>query len=487
MHEGIKHLMKKLRSSVFEKDLFDWIPLNLFLFFTPRFIRSRIVRRFLSQLSLMAKNQIPFGEGMRTIASPRRVRMPVHYTVTRTLQWLLFIMIELNIFSYLKSATMYKTSAAGGLFLVIGIPLLLLGLFLLRPGFVLWAYLAVIVLSIMLISLFGFVGALVLLFFLLFLLFFLRMNIQSVKINDSYLVRRVARRLTTKLANGTSLATAMGSLPRLFLPFHTTMMKTAEATGKMREILHQLAEYERWRGRFYVIGLKNFAYPAILFFIALTLISFVTIIIYPKFEGIFAQMGASMPEFTRSVVNSLISIPARGGFGLLFLVVMAIVIFGAWGSLKYYVPVIRQVARPLSASRFLMALGHQLKARLPINEAVRVARHVDSGLVFSHYMQDLQTRIEKGVPLAAALEQVAIFPPMTKHWVSMVEFAEALDTELLDIAKKLAEDGEARFTKLTTTLEPIVHLIIAFVIGIVVISFYLPIFNIPTVILAGGG
>jgi len=198
-------------------------------------------------------------------------------------------------------------------------------------------------------------------------------------------------------------------------------------------------------------------------------------------------MGASMPGFTTSVVNFLISIPARGGFGLLFLVVMAIVIFSAWGSLKYYVPVIRQVARPLSASRFLMALGYQLKARLPINEAVRVARHVDTGLVFSRYMQDLQTRIEKGVPLAAALERVAIFPPMTKRWVSMVEFAEALDTELIGIAKKLAEDGQARFTKLTTTLEPIVHLIIAFVIGIVVISFYLPIFNLPTVILAGGG
>ncbi len=476
--------MNKLRSSVFEKDLFDWIPLNFFLFFTPRFIRSRIVRRFLSQLSLMAKNQIPFVEGLRTMASPRHVRLPVHYTVTRTLQWLLFIMIELNVISYILSATMDITSPAVGLALVIGVPVLLLVLFLLHPGFVLWVYLGLLALSIILFSLFSIIGALI---FFLFLLFFLRMNIQGVKINDSYLVRRVARRLTTKLANGTSLAVAIESLPRLFLPFHTTMMKTAEATGKMQEILHQLAEYERWRGRFYVIGLKNFAYPAILFFIALFLISFVTIKVYPKFQEIFAQMDASMPEFTRSVVNLLIGIPARGGFGLIFLVVMAIVIFGAWGSLKYYVPVIRQVARPLSASRFLMALGYQLKARLPINEAVRVARHVDTGLAFSRYMQDLQTRIEKGVPLAAALEQVRIFPPMTKHWVSMVEFAEALDTELIDIAKKLAEDGEARFTRLTTTLEPIVHLIIAFVIGIVVISFYLPIFNIPTVILAGGG
>ena len=89
--------MKKLRSSVFEKDLCDWIPLNFFLFFTPRLIRSRVVRRLLNQLGLMVKHQIPFAEGLRTIASRCQVRLPVNYTMTRTAQLLIFAAIEISL------------------------------------------------------------------------------------------------------------------------------------------------------------------------------------------------------------------------------------------------------------------------------------------------------------------------------------------------------------------------------------------------------
>lgn len=458
--------MNEFQTSVFEEDLLGWVPLNFFLFFTPRFIRSRITRRFLTQLTLMVKNRIPFLEGLRTIASPLHVRMPIHYAITRTFQFIIFVLIVLFLIFFF-----------GGLVPVITLPILLILMLVLRPGFVLQFMLSLVAIYIIVVLLYSSIVAA--LIFLFFVLFFLQMNLQSVKINDSYLVRRVARELAMKLTKGASLAAAMKSLPRLFLPFHITMMMTAEATGKMEEVIHQLAEYERWRGRFYVVGLKNFAYPMILLFISVTIITFISVKIVPKFEEVFAQLGLSLPALTTSVVSVLKSTMAGGGLGLLLLVVMVIIIFNSWGSLKYYVPVIRHVARPLSASRFLMALGYQLKARLPINDAVRVARHVDTGLVFSHYMHDLQTRIEKGVSLGTALEQVAIFPPLAKHWVSMAEFAEALDTELIDISKKLAEDGEIGFTKLTTILEPIVHLIIALLIAIIVISFYLPIFNIP--------
>lgn len=476
--------MSKLRSLFFEEDLFEGIRLNFYLFFTPRIIRSRVVRRLLNQLGLMVKHQVPFAEGLRTIASRRQVRLPVHYTMTWTAQLLIFAAIEICLILCLLPIALEEMSPVGALALVIGAPLLLLMLFVWRPASVLWFFFGVLVTYTVLICLFNILGALIL---LIFLLFFLRMNIQSVKINDSYLVRRAARELATKLAKGTSLSAAMGSLRRLFLPFHTTMIKTGEATGKMEEVMHQVAEYERWRGRFYFIGIKNFAYPAILFFFAAVVISFIAIKIVAKLEDVFAQMNATLPAFSTSVINFITSIYTEGILGLLYLVVMAIVIFSLWSSLKYYVPVIRRVARPLSASRFLMALGFQLRAGLPINEAVRVARCIDKGLVFSRNMERLQAQIEKGVPFAAALEQVRIFPRMTKHWVSMAEFAEALDTELIDIARRLAKDGEAGFTKLTTTLEPIVHLIIAFIIGIVVIAFYLPMFNIPTVVLAGGG
>jgi type II secretory pathway component PulF len=464
--------MNKTQISLLEEDLLEWVPLNFFLFFTPRFIRARIVGRLLAQLNLMIRNQIPLVEGLRTTASPRRVRLPVHYAIGLIVLFFAVACFAL-ILVFLFGGPVFVVAAVSFLFL----------LFLLRPEVFLGFLLIGILFSLTQFFLGSVVGTLI---FLFFFLFFLQMNIQSVKINDSYLVRRVARQLARTLANGTSLGLAMKSLPRLFTPFHT-MMIAGESTGKMGEALHHLAEYERLRGRFYVIGLKNFAYPIILFFIAFTLISFTTIVILPKFEGIFAQINVPLPEFTKSIVSFLASIPTKGGLGLLFLIVMAIIIFSAWGSLKYYIPVIRNIARPLSASRFFMALGYQLKARLPINEAVRMARHVDTGLVFSGYMQGLQERIEKGVPLGTALQQVAIFPPLVKHWVSMAEFAEALDTELIDMAKKLAEDGKAGFTKLTITLEPIVHLIIAFLIGLVVISFYLPIFNIPVAVPGAGG
>ncbi len=476
--------MSKLRSLFFEENLFEGIRLNFLLFFTPRFIRSRVVRRLLNQLGLMVKHQIPFAEGLRTIASPRQVRIPVHYTMTLIVMSLIFATIEIYLILRLLPIALEEMSPVGGFALVIGAPLFLLMLFVWRPASVLWFFFGVLVICIVLFCLFNILGALIL---LIFLLFFLRMNIQSVKINDSYLVRRAARELATKLAKGTSLSAAMGSMRRLFLPFHTTMIKTGEATGKMEEVMNQVAEYERWRGRFYFIGIKNFAYPVILFFFAALIISFITIKIVAKLEEIFAQMNATLPAFSTSVINFITSIYSEGILGLLYLVMMAIVIFSLWSSLKYYVPVIRRVARPLSASRFLMALGFQLRAGLPINEAVRVARCIDKGLVFSRNMERLQAQIEKGVPFAAALEQVRIFPRMTKHWVSMAEFAEALDTELIDIARRLAKDGEAGFTKLTTTLEPIVHLIIAFLIGLLVIAFYLPIFNIPGLIIAGGG
>ena len=126
--------MKKLRSLFFEEDLFDGIRLNFFLFFTPRSIRSRVVRRLLNQLGLMVKHQIPFAEGLRTIASRRQVRLPVHYTMTLIVLSLIFAVFWVCLVLYLLPIALEEMSPVGGLALLIVVPTLFLLWFLWRSN-----------------------------------------------------------------------------------------------------------------------------------------------------------------------------------------------------------------------------------------------------------------------------------------------------------------------------------------------------------------
>jgi len=100
--------------------------------------------------------------------------------------------------------------------------------------------------------------------------------------------------------------------------------------------------------------------------------------------------------------------------------------------------------------------------------------------VLERKLLEAVTRVEEGTRLSAALESVRVMPPLALRMLGVGESTGSLEEMLADVSDYFDEEVENRLTLITTAIEPAIMIFMGFVIGLIVIVMYLPIFNIAS-------
>ena len=285
---------------------------------------------------------------------------------------------------------------------------------------------------------------------------------------------------------GASLADAMRRHPKTFDPLFTNMIAAGEAGGILDTILKRLATYIEKAVKLSQQVKSAMIYPVAVIVIAASVVGVILWKVIPTFAALFSGLGAELPLPTRIVIwlsNSLVS--------YMPFVVVGFVAIG-WAFRQYYstpggkrvvdgtllkMPVLGLILRKIAVARFCRTLSTLISSGVPILDGLEITAKTAGNTVVEDAIMVTRKSIERGETIAVPLKETRVFPPMVTQMIGVGEATGALDTMLGKIAEFYEEEVDTAVAGLLTLLEPIMIAILGVVVGGIVISMYLPIFD----------
>ncbi len=289
--------------------------------------------------------------------------------------------------------------------------------------------------------------------------------------------------------SGHSLSESMQKHSNVFKGLYISLIQAGEAAGVLDKTMDNLADFlEREEETRLKIRNKT-AYPKFVLAFAAIITIVIIVFIVPAFEGIYDELDAQLPALTRAVIF-IGSLFKRIYF---YIILIAIIfggryLFGKFSSaprgryfldnLKINIPRLGDIFRKMSLARFSRHFGILLATGVPILSSLEVAKGVADNTLVDNALDKIRESIREGENIAVPMSNIPIFPPMMVQMIAIGERSGTLD----DVANKIADFYEKEVSNaieiLVTILEPILLLLVAVVVGTIVISMYLPIFNI---------
>jgi len=289
------------------------------------------------------------------------------------------------------------------------------------------------------------------------------------------------------VVGGTSLADAMSKFPESFPAVHVAMVRAGETGGFLDVVLGQIADF-RSRERDLKSKVRGaLVYPAVLMVLAGCVLVFLLVYFIPRFSGVFAEFGASLPLLTQAIIAAS-TITTK--YGLLVVVAAGLAILVARRALRaeagrrfleratLHVPALGRVLARFALVRFCRMLGTLLGAGVPLVTALRVARQAIGNQTLSDAVNVSIEEVQQGKPLAQSLSSCRqLFPATVIEMVAVAEESGRLDQELIRLATVYEADLDRQLRMLVALVEPALLFVMAGIVGTVVIGMLLPVFT----------
>ncbi|MBI3322821.1 MAG: type II secretion system F family protein [Candidatus Omnitrophica bacterium] len=310
-------------------------------------------------------------------------------------------------------------------------------------------------------------------------------QIRSRKLHDA--IQEVIR----DIRGGFTFRDAIAKHPTVFSALWVSLVETGEASGQLTKSLEQISVHLEKAGAIQRKVVSALIYPVILLTVAVFAVLIFTLKIIPTFASMFESFGAELPLLTRMVI--WVSDFIRG-FIVLILLAAAGAGFavsrwlktqtGRWqfDSFRLWMPVFGPVFQGVSAQQFASNLGTLLRAGVPILHALEIVIATSDNKVVAAAIEEMRSGVREGKPLAEPLAESDIFPPMVAQMLAVGEQTGKLPDMLSELEKHYEEQVSTSVARMTALLEPIMLVGMGLVIGVLVISMYLPIFQLTSVV-----
>ena len=300
--------------------------------------------------------------------------------------------------------------------------------------------------------------------------------------------------VSKSLKEGSQLSKAMLDQEGMFPDLLIRMVQAGEKTGKLDEVLEKMSEH-------YNKELKTsrqirgaMIYPAVLAFLAVAAVLALLYVVIPSFSGIFEQSGMAMPLPTRIVLAA--SNFVRSYWYILFGVTGILVfLFLRYRSteagryqldrLKLNLPVIKGPMQKIVTARFASTLAILTSAGIPLVEAIESAAATTNNAVVIEKMKIANEGLQKGERLTGMITATGLFPPMMLSMVKIGEESGSLESMLVKTSDYYEEELETAIKQLLSLLEPAMIIVMGVIIGGIVASVMLPMFELAHAVDAG--
>ncbi len=297
----------------------------------------------------------------------------------------------------------------------------------------------------------------------------------------------ILRKINDDLDSGTNLSAALAKHPKVFDSLYVAMVAAGEVGGSIDLVLRDIADNLEKQVELNRKVRGAMTYPVIVVTVIAIILTVMMVVIVPIFKKLFATLGGQLPTPTRILISVSDTMASwRVGLVILFLVA-AFLIFRrwiktdkgrrVWDKLKMRPPVFGPLTHKAGMSRFASTLSSLLSAGVPAMEALDITANAAGNSIIYDAVMEVKARVREGHSFAAPMSRLEVFTPLMVQMVEVGEQTGALDDMLKRISDFYMGEVDQTVDNLTSILEPFLVVIMGVVIGAIIISLYLPMFD----------
>jgi general secretion pathway protein F len=304
---------------------------------------------------------------------------------------------------------------------------------------------------------------------------------------EGHPMQRIVYRVRERVNAGQPLADALEQHRKLFNDLYVNMVRAGEAAGALETILLRLADYLEAMQRQRTKIISSMIYPTLMVVVGSGVLIFLMTFVVPRLTQIFTEMGQNLPLITRILIGISAFFASWRFVVLLVVLISAIVVVRLntrSGRGRYLLdrfrlglPVAGALVRKLAVARFARTLGTLLAGGIPLLRALEIVRGVVGNAVIGEAVGEARERIAEGATISDELRKSQEFPPIVVHMVATGEASGNLEEMLFNVADTYDNEVEVATNSLIALLEPLMIVLMGVVVGFIVLSILLPIFE----------
>ena len=299
--------------------------------------------------------------------------------------------------------------------------------------------------------------------------------------------KKIIKAVRGDVEAGMPLSDAMAKHPVAFDRLYVAMVRAGEVGGALDQTLNRLATQLEKSDSLRRSIKSAMTYPIMIAGFAILVMVGMLLFIIPIFANMYKDLGGKLPTLTRLMMG--VSNLLKGYwfiiFPVLILLVWAVLRLKnteqgrrGWDRLKLQLPMkLGPVIQKIAVARFSRTLATLVSSGVPILQAIEITGKTGGNTVIEEAMVEVKESVRSGESIAKPLARVAVFPPMVTHMISIGEETGALDAMLNKIADFYEDEVDAAVKSLTSIIEPVMMMFVGGLVGLIVISMYLPMFN----------
>lgn len=305
-------------------------------------------------------------------------------------------------------------------------------------------------------------------------------------------VTRLLGSLRADVETGTSLSSAFRKYPMYFSSLYCNLVEAGEQAGILEDIMTRLAAYLEKTEKIKSKVKGALMYPCAVVVVAAIVVTIIMIWVVPVFKSVFQSFGADLPAPTQMVVNISQFFIDYWWLLLLLVVVAPIIFFQAWkrsekmqmfmDRLLLKVPIFGPLLRKSIIARWTRTLSTMFSAGVPLVEVLDSVGGAAGNHVYKVATEKIQQEVAMGTSLGAAMSHANVFPNMVLQMTAIGEESGALDHMVGKAADFYEEEVDQAVASLSSLMEPIILVFLGTIIGGIVVSMYLPIFKMGSVV-----
>jgi len=292
--------------------------------------------------------------------------------------------------------------------------------------------------------------------------------------------------------SGSTYADALKKHPRIFSDLYVNMVTAGEAGGTLDIILSRLAEYIEKAMKLKRRVRGALIYPSVIVSVAIIVIAVIMTYVIPVFAKMFERLGGVLPLPTRIVIAISNFMNGPGGLlvlgGIIGFIVFIIQIRRTERGRKITdaiflkLPIFGVLLKKVAIAKFTRTLGTLISSGVPILDGLNITAKTSGNKIVEEEIMKVGKAVAEGKTIAEPMRDSKVFPPMVTQMIAVGETTGAVDTMLNKIADFYDEEVDSTTANLTAIMEPVLIVFLGVTIGFIVVSMYLPIFRLVTLI-----
>jgi type IV pilus assembly protein PilC len=288
--------------------------------------------------------------------------------------------------------------------------------------------------------------------------------------------------------SGKALSMALREFPD-FTPYEYYSIQIGEETGKIGEVLNQLAQYYQKKIKQQRQFVNAISYPALIFFTSIGAVFFMLYFVVPMFSDIFRRFGGDLPYLTKVVIA--LSTALSNNFWLILIFIIAVASFVIinrsqdwFRRYSYYmlkrIPMIGPVVIRIQLARFCTSMALLTASRVPLLRAIQLVKQMVAFYPLQESLKQVEADLMNGQNLHASMSKFSVYDARMIALLKVGEEVNQLDLFFQKLSIAYSEEAEHKTTLLSAFLEPIMIIFLGIIVGIILVAMYLPMFQLST-------